>query len=235
MGRRTVGIMGTLSSPSPTAPTSRAHLPSSDLRRFSTDRHQEVFSSRCCTRCLCLRWSISFESPRRTESSAARRSRLGGTSSQRLQGQSSSYFPFYLPLSHTRTYITGISLGLAHRVKLVIPIPLKFESSDSSPLPTISSDAFDLDRHSFMLFTSGSTGQPKGVPITHAALASQCASMSEVWGWSSEDRILHVVSPTARSDLCGVKLMSIWLVLGMCMRGGYSFRCIISMVWSMCF
>lgn len=80
-----------------------------------------------------------------------------------------------------------------HRVKLVIPIPLKFESS-GSPLPTISSDAFDLDRQAFMLFTSGSTGQPKGVPITHAALASQCASMSEVWGWSSKDRILHVVS-----------------------------------------
>ena len=75
----------------------------------------------------------------------------------------------------------------------MIPIPLSFPSSDS-PLPTISPDAFDLDRHAFMLFTSGSTGQPKGVPITHASLASQCASMSEVWGWSDKDRILHVVS-----------------------------------------
>ncbi|KAL7418153.1 putative long-chain acyl-CoA synthetase [Mrakia frigida] len=83
-----------------------------------------------------------------------------------------------------------LQLGL---VKTIIPIPLNFPPSASSTLPTICTEPFDLSRNAFMLFTSGSTGHPKGVPMTHAALASQASSMSEVWKWSSKDRILHVL------------------------------------------
>jgi malonyl-CoA/methylmalonyl-CoA synthetase len=44
-----------------------------------------------------------------------------------------------------------------------------------------------------MLFTSGTTGKPKGVVLSHGAVAATCASLHEAWGWRREDRLLHVL------------------------------------------
>jgi malonyl-CoA/methylmalonyl-CoA synthetase len=52
-------------------------------------------------------------------------------------------------------------------------------------LPTL-----DPKRACMMLHTSGTTGRPKGVLITHANLRAQLESLSEAWGWSEDDRIL---------------------------------------------
>lgn len=44
-----------------------------------------------------------------------------------------------------------------------------------------------------VLYTSGTTGRPKGVLSTHANLAAQCRALVGAWGWSGDDRILHVL------------------------------------------
>jgi acyl-CoA synthetase (AMP-forming)/AMP-acid ligase II len=44
-----------------------------------------------------------------------------------------------------------------------------------------------------MLFTSGTTGKPKGVVLSHGAVAATCASLHEAWGWRRDDRLLHVL------------------------------------------
>ena len=44
-----------------------------------------------------------------------------------------------------------------------------------------------------MLFTSGTTGRPKGAPLTHANLLSNMLSLAEVWKITPHDRLLHVL------------------------------------------
>jgi malonyl-CoA/methylmalonyl-CoA synthetase len=48
----------------------------------------------------------------------------------------------------------------------------------------------DPTRPAMMLYTSGTTGRPKGVVISHANIQAQVEALSEAWGWSGEDRIL---------------------------------------------
>ena len=41
-----------------------------------------------------------------------------------------------------------------------------------------------------ILYTSGTTGKPKGVVSSHAAIGAQVSSLVEAWGWSPSDRLL---------------------------------------------
>jgi malonyl-CoA/methylmalonyl-CoA synthetase len=55
-------------------------------------------------------------------------------------------------------------------------------------LPTVAED-----RRATILYTSGTTGKPKGVVATHANLRAQMESLVEAWGWKPSDHILNVL------------------------------------------
>jgi malonyl-CoA/methylmalonyl-CoA synthetase len=57
--------------------------------------------------------------------------------------------------------------------------------ADTRPLPEI-----DPGRPAMILFTSGTTGRPKGVVATHANIEAQIASLVEAWEWAPDDSIL---------------------------------------------
>lgn len=48
----------------------------------------------------------------------------------------------------------------------------------------------------YVLFTSGTTGRPKAVPIGHAALVNLCQAMITAYGLSSKDRVLQFAQLT---------------------------------------
>jgi malonyl-CoA/methylmalonyl-CoA synthetase len=48
-------------------------------------------------------------------------------------------------------------------------------------------------RGAMLLYTSGTTGKPKGVLSSHAILAAQIQSLVDAWQWTANDRVLHVL------------------------------------------
>ena len=65
------------------------------------------------------------------------------------------------------------------------------------------------DGPAMMLYTSGTTGRPKGVVHTHHSLRAQIESLVQAWAWSADDRIplvlpLHHVHGVVNVTLCAL-------------------------------
>jgi malonyl-CoA/methylmalonyl-CoA synthetase len=62
---------------------------------------------------------------------------------------------------------------------------------------TVAGDTYDAGafaaRRAMIVYTSGTTGKPKGVVTTHATIAAQIESIVTAWEWTAEDRTLLVL------------------------------------------
>jgi malonyl-CoA/methylmalonyl-CoA synthetase len=80
-------------------------------------------------------------------------------------------------------------------------------------LPLVHPDLPDLEptRRALMLYTSGTTGKPKGVVLTHANIEAQAMSLVEAWGWVSCDRILHTLPLHHIHGIINVLTCALWV------------------------
>jgi len=65
-------------------------------------------------------------------------------------------------------------------------------------------------RRALMVYTSGTTGKPKGVVTTHANLRAQITALIDAWGWTADDRTLLVLPLHHVHGIVNVVLCALW-------------------------
>ncbi len=78
-------------------------------------------------------------------------------------------------------------------------------SGEAAPLPGVAED-----RGAMIVYTSGTTGKPKGVVTTHAGLRAQITALTEAWEWTAEDRTLLVLPLHHVHGIVNVLSCALW-------------------------
>ncbi len=91
-----------------------------------------------------------------------------------------------------RTIVT--SAELASHVAFLAPERqiLLARALVAAPRVAVAAEASDADA-ALQLYTSGTTGKPKGAVITHQNLGTQQRLLADAWGWKADDVLLHML------------------------------------------
>ncbi|MCP9236943.1 AMP-binding protein [Lewinella sp. JB7] len=65
-------------------------------------------------------------------------------------------------------------------------------------------------RRALILYTSGTTGRPKGVVTTHANIRAQITALVDAWRWSASDRILNILPLHHVHGIINVLSCALW-------------------------
>lgn len=112
---------------------------------------------------------------------------------------------------------SGVSIIIAHPnfESLLRPIAeeknIRFIlTSETLPEQVSLLPKIELTRRALILYTSGTTGKPKGVVTTHENIQAQVTSLISAWGWTADDRILHVLPLHHIHGIINVLTCALW-------------------------
>lgn len=84
------------------------------------------------------------------------------------------------------------------------------EAPTAGPVPVPEADADALDRPALRVYTSGTTGEPKGVELTIRNLLTDCDALHRRLGWDAAVRVLVVLPIHHVNGLVVSSLLSWW-------------------------
>ncbi len=91
----------------------------------------------------------------------------------------------------------------AHHLRLIL-------TTDALPSAAVL-PAIAITRRALILYTSGTTGKPKGVVTTHENIQAQVTSLITAWEWVADDRILHVLPLHHIHGIINVLTCALWV------------------------
>lgn len=98
------------------------------------------------------------------------------------------------------------------RSLLILDSELRDRETAIAPLssPGRSLPSIDPARRAMIVYTSGTTGRPKGVVTTHANIAAQVRALVEAWQWRRDDAIVNVLPLHHIHGIVNVVCCSLW-------------------------
>ncbi|MDZ8087156.1 MAG: acyl-CoA synthetase [Nostoc sp. DedQUE12b] len=99
----------------------------------------------------------------------------------------------------------GILRSLAEEHNLRFILTSETLPHNISRLPEI-----DITKRALILYTSGTTGKPKGVVTTHQNIQAQVTSLITAWEWTSDDCILHILPLHHIHGIINVLTCALW-------------------------
>jgi malonyl-CoA/methylmalonyl-CoA synthetase len=93
---------------------------------------------------------------------------------------------------HSRNLETG-GLGVDSPARVVAVDPDRFHRSLPAPESPLDKVKLSHDSPALMLYTSGTTGHPKGALMSHGSLTANIDMLGQAWQWSADDVLLHVL------------------------------------------
>ncbi|WP_250635698.1 AMP-binding protein [Nostoc piscinale] len=94
-------------------------------------------------------------------------------------------------------------IATAHNLRFIL-------TSEALPNHIVNLPEIEITRRALILYTSGTTGKPKGVVTTHHNIQAQVTSLITAWEWTSSDRILHVLPLHHIHGIINVLTCALW-------------------------
>jgi len=108
--------------------------------------------------------------------------------------------------------IVASDAGIAHCRQIASATGRRFLLVDDALKAVPATGLLELpaSRRAMMVYTSGTTGRPRGVVVTHAMLEAQILSLVKAWSWSADDRILLVLPLHHVHGILNVVCCALW-------------------------